>query len=160
MCASRHLVRGSLLWYIVTQSAANATASFKTFPITELEDNKLEVVWQCNSLPAHAADQYGFTTFAMQLNELDPEQTPHLPCTDSRFRPDIRFLEQGNVDAAEAEKNRVEQMQRDRRQALAKEGREWTPQYFERVLGDNGEETYVYRGNYWKQQERRDVKLW
>lgn len=35
---------------------------------------------------------YGFTRFAMELNELDPELEKILPPTDTRFRPDQRFV--------------------------------------------------------------------
>lgn len=34
---------------------------------------------------------YGFTRFAIELNELDSETAKYLPCTDTRFRPDQRF---------------------------------------------------------------------
>lgn len=33
---------------------------------------------------------YGFSTFAMELNELTPDLKPLLPPTDSRLRPDQR----------------------------------------------------------------------
>jgi len=35
---------------------------------------------------------YGFTRFAMELNELDLETAKILPKTDTRFRPDQRYL--------------------------------------------------------------------
>ena len=35
---------------------------------------------------------YGFTRFAIELNELDMEQSRFLPPTDTRFRPDQRYL--------------------------------------------------------------------
>lgn len=35
---------------------------------------------------------YGFTRFAMELNEIDPELEKILPPTDTRFRPDQRFV--------------------------------------------------------------------
>lgn len=34
---------------------------------------------------------YGFTRFAMELNELDLEMAKILPKTDTRFRPDQRY---------------------------------------------------------------------
>lgn len=34
---------------------------------------------------------YGFTRFAMELNELDLETAKVLPKTDTRFRPDQRY---------------------------------------------------------------------
>lgn len=39
---------------------------------------------------------YGFTRFAMELNELDPELEKILPPTDTRFRPDQRFISTSN----------------------------------------------------------------
>lgn len=35
---------------------------------------------------------YGFTRFAMELNELDLEIAKILPKTDTRFRPDQRYI--------------------------------------------------------------------
>jgi len=35
---------------------------------------------------------YGFTRFAMELNELDLETAKYLPKTDTRFRPDQRYI--------------------------------------------------------------------
>lgn len=40
---------------------------------------------------------YNFTTFAMQLNELDKEIETVIPKTDSRLRPDIRAMENGDI---------------------------------------------------------------
>lgn len=35
---------------------------------------------------------YGFTRFAMELNDLDSETAKYLPPTDTRFRPDQRYF--------------------------------------------------------------------
>lgn len=52
----------------------------------------------------------------MRLNE--PTADGERPCaTDSRLRPDIRLMEAGDVEAAAAEKARLEQKQRDARRA-------------------------------------------
>ena len=40
---------------------------------------------------------YSFTMFSMMLNELRDEERPKLPPTDSRLRPDITQLEQGDL---------------------------------------------------------------
>ena len=39
---------------------------------------------------------YGMNSFALQLNYLTDQMKLKLPHTDSRFRPDIRLLEEGN----------------------------------------------------------------
>ena len=65
----------------------------------------------------------------MALNELteeDQKRTPYPP-TDSRFRPDIRKMEEGNIDLAGQEKNRLEEKQRETRQRMEKRREEWQP---------------------------------
>lgn len=48
--------------------------------------------------------------------------------TDSRLRPDIRKLENGDQDGAAAEKMRLEEKQRETRKSRKhKKGEEWTP---------------------------------
>lgn len=61
-------------------------------------------------MPPDSESYYGFSYFAIQLNELLDNERNQLPCTDCRFRPDQRLLENGEVDGAEAEKKRVEQV--------------------------------------------------
>lgn len=43
-------------------------------------------------MPVDYEHYYGFTRFAIELNELDPEMSKYLPLTDTRFRPDQRFI--------------------------------------------------------------------
>lgn len=42
------------------------------------------------SMPTNYERYYGFTRFAIELNELDPVLKDLLPTTDARFRPDQR----------------------------------------------------------------------
>lgn len=96
-------------------------------------------------MPRDHERNYGFTQFALELNELTPELRRVLPSTDTRLRPDQRsaarrgcglgwagagqlitgrapcpprYLEEGNVPAAEAQKRQIEQLQRDRRRVM------------------------------------------
>lgn len=61
----------------------------------------------------------------MSLNQLeDHMKQPRALCpTDSRLRPDIRKLEQGDLDGAAAEKTRLEEKQRETRKK-SKKGQE------------------------------------
>ena len=43
------------------------------------------------SMPTDYELYYGFTRFAIELNELCPELKDALPPTDARFRPDQRY---------------------------------------------------------------------
>ncbi|KAM7252552.1 hypothetical protein ACFE04_024435 [Oxalis oulophora] len=56
--------------------------------------------------------RYNFTPFAISLNELTPGLSERLPPTDSRLRPDQGHLENGEYELANAEKHRLEHLQR------------------------------------------------
>ncbi|KAK1336856.1 hypothetical protein QTO34_002891 [Cnephaeus nilssonii] len=53
-------------------------------------------VWRPGSLPTNYELYYGFTRFAIELNELDPVLKDLLPPTDARFRPDQRKVIDAN----------------------------------------------------------------
>jgi len=78
--------------------------------------------------PPEPPSRYGFTQFAVLLNELpaaadpgDPPPPP-LPPTDSRLRPDQRLLEQGRYAEAGPLKLKLEEAQRVARKAAAESG--------------------------------------
>ncbi|XP_010764471.1 oxysterol-binding protein-related protein 3-like isoform X1 [Notothenia coriiceps] len=48
-------------------------------------------IWRSNPMPVEQDQYYGFTQFAVELNELDSNLRPLLPSTDTRFRPDQRL---------------------------------------------------------------------
>ncbi|XP_063542293.1 oxysterol-binding protein-related protein 6-like isoform X2 [Cydia strobilella] len=105
-------------------------------------------LWRPGPMPPDYELYYGFTRFAMELNELEPGMRDVLPSTDTRLRPDQRALEEGDVDAAEQFKHELEQAQRERR----RDGVEHTPLWFRKTIED-GEETWVFTGEYWKARE-------
>jgi hypothetical protein len=72
-------------------------------------------IWRPGALPDDAHLYYGFSRFAMELNELIGKEAALLPPTDTRWRPDQRALEEGRIAEAENIKLGVEQAQRDRR---------------------------------------------
>ncbi|KAM4688494.1 oxysterol-binding protein-related protein 3 isoform 1-T1 [Discoglossus pictus] len=107
-------------------------------------------VWRSSPMPKDYELYYGFTSFALYLNEMDPKIKPHLPRTDTRFRPDQRFLEEGNVEGAELQKQRIEQLQRERRRVLEDNHLEHQPRFFRKANDD----CWVTNGSYW--QLRKD----
>ncbi|XP_068092139.1 oxysterol-binding protein-related protein 3 isoform X2 [Hyperolius riggenbachi] len=107
-------------------------------------------VWRTNPMPKDSELYYGFTKYALRLNEFDPKTKSLLPSTDTRFRPDQRFLEEGNVEGAEAQKQRLEQLQRERRRVLEENNLEHQPRFFRKASDD----CWVTNGMYW--QLRRD----
>nr|XP_023681040.1 oxysterol-binding protein-related protein 3-like isoform X2 [Paramormyrops kingsleyae] len=103
------------------------------------------IIWKPNPMPPDYEQYYGFTQFAMELNELDPTLKPLLPPTDTRFRPDQRLLEEGNVTAAEEQKQRIEELQRDRRRVLEVNKLTHQPRFFKK----SGDDTWMTNNTYW-----------
>ncbi|XP_041329802.1 oxysterol-binding protein-related protein 7 [Pyrgilauda ruficollis] len=107
-------------------------------------------VWRANPMPRDHERSYGFTQFALELNELTPELRRVLPSTDTRLRPDQRYLEEGNVPAAEAQKRQIEQLQRDRRRVMEENNITHQARFFRRVTDASGKESWVTNHTYWK----------
>ena len=125
-----------------------------------ISKNQLEVLWRANELPPQAGDYYGFTYWGITLNELSDDLRREgeengwlIPPTDSRWRPDQRALEEGDLERAESEKVLVEEAQRERRRA----DKEVKPRWFEKV--GNGDTDWAYRGDYWKVREEGFVDI-
>ncbi|XP_042451894.1 oxysterol-binding protein-related protein 1D-like [Zingiber officinale] len=92
--------------------------------------------------------RYNLTPFAISLNELTPSLMEKLPPSDSRLRPDQRHLENGEYELANAEKLRLEQLQRQARK-LQEKG--WQPRWFRK---DREDDCYQYVGGYWEAREQ------
>ncbi|XP_068924588.1 oxysterol-binding protein-related protein 6 isoform X1 [Petaurus breviceps papuanus] len=107
-------------------------------------------IWRPGSMPTNYELYYGFTRFAIELNELDPVLKELLPPTDARFRPDQRFLEEGHLEAAAAEKQRVEELQRSRRRYMEDNHLEHVPKFFKKVIDANQREAWVSNDTYWE----------
>ncbi|KAK7485627.1 hypothetical protein BaRGS_00023076 [Batillaria attramentaria] len=106
-------------------------------------------LWRATPRPPHSSKYFSFTTFAMSLNQILEGQAYKLPPTDSRLRPDIRLLEEGNIDGAAEEKNRLEDKQRAARKDRKKAKDEWSPVWFTQVINPHtGSEDWLYTGRY------------
>ncbi|XP_064202597.1 oxysterol-binding protein-related protein 1-like [Anguilla rostrata] len=93
---------------------------------------------------------YAFSTFAMQLNELDEEMEGVVPKTDCRLRPDIRAMENGDIDLASEEKKRLEEKQRASRKNRSKSDEDWKTRWFNQGPNPhNGSQDWLYTGGYW-----------
>uniref|UniRef100_I3LZ62 Oxysterol-binding protein-related protein 3 n=1 Tax=Ictidomys tridecemlineatus TaxID=43179 RepID=I3LZ62_ICTTR len=101
-------------------------------------------LWRANPMPKGYEQYYGFTQFALELNEMDSLSKSLLPPTDTRFRPDQRFLEEGNIEEAEIQKQRIEQLQRERRKVLEENNVEHQPRFFRKSSDDS----WVSNGTY------------
>uniref|UniRef100_A0A8C7ZIR6 Oxysterol-binding protein n=1 Tax=Oryzias sinensis TaxID=183150 RepID=A0A8C7ZIR6_9TELE len=107
------------------------------------------LLWRITPRPAHSAQIYNFTSFAVTLNELEPGMEKLLAPTDCRLRPDIRAMENGDMELASAEKERLEEKQRAARRERSEEDETWSTRWFQ--LGVNphtGAEDWFYTGGY------------
>ncbi|XP_059355528.1 oxysterol-binding protein-related protein 6 isoform X7 [Carassius carassius] len=107
-------------------------------------------IWRPGSMPTDYELYYGFSRFAIELNELCPELKELLPPTDARFRPDQRCLEEGNVQMAAAEKQRIEEQQRNRRKWLEENNIRHQPRFFKKVMDSHQRERWVSNNTYWE----------
>uniref|UniRef100_A0A7N8XU16 Oxysterol-binding protein n=1 Tax=Mastacembelus armatus TaxID=205130 RepID=A0A7N8XU16_9TELE len=107
-------------------------------------------IWRPGSMPTDYELYYGFTRFAIELNELCPELKDVLPRTDARFRPDQRYLEEGNLDMASSEKQRIEDMQRARRKWNEENNIKQEPRFFKKAVDANHRERWVSNNTYWE----------
>ncbi|XP_061574322.1 oxysterol-binding protein-related protein 3 isoform X5 [Cololabis saira] len=102
-------------------------------------------IWRANAMPVNHEQYYGFTKFAIELNELEPSLKLLLPPTDTRYRVDQRLLEDGDLEAAEEQKQRIEQLQRDRRRVLQENSVSHQPKFFRKSEDD----AWVSNNTYW-----------
>ncbi|KZF19569.1 oxysterol binding protein [Xylona heveae TC161] len=89
-----------------------------------------ETIWTAGDLVENSPSHYGLTTFAASLNEITPIEKGHVCPNDTRLRPDQRAVEQGDLEAAEDLKNRLEVAQRVRRKEMEDSETVWTPRWF------------------------------
>jgi hypothetical protein len=115
-----------------------------------------KLLWVVDPRPLYSAEYYNFTLYSMFLNQLDESTRERLAPTDSRLRPDVRCLEEGDIDAAAAEKNRLEEKQREARKLRKKQKQEFSPLWFKSARNEfTKEDDWLYTGTYWN----RDYSL-
>ncbi|VDM97624.1 unnamed protein product [Thelazia callipaeda] len=119
---------------------------------------KEKVIWTKKIPPKESELMYNYTTLAIELNELEEGVAP----TDSRLRQDMRLMEEGNWDAANVEKERLEAKQRannKKYQDLLESGEvvAQRPLWFEKRFDSCvGTPRYIYQGQYWICKQKKD----
>ncbi|XP_070700711.1 oxysterol-binding protein-related protein 1-like [Pempheris klunzingeri] len=109
-----------------------------------------ELIWKITPRPDNSAKFYAFSTFAMHLNEYEKSMEGVIPPTDSRLRPDIRAMENGDIDLASAEKKRLEEKQRAARKNRTKSTDEWKTRWFQQGPNPhNKAQDWLYLKGYW-----------
>lgn len=133
----------------------------------DVDGHTLSVIWKVRvpTNPDFTKKYYGFSQFAIELNEITPIEKGKLPKTDSRLRPDQRLYEEGKTSEADKEKMRIEKMQRETRASFAEQGIPWNPQWFisedeeqssHSDINESVGQTWRFAGQYWNICETGD----
>lgn len=121
---------------------------------------RLKEIWKIDSeepfiVNKDTINNYLLSTYSNNLNYLPDGLKHELPVSDSRFRPDQRQLELGNIEKGEELKKLLEEKQRRRAKYMESNKLVYKPMYFE-VAGDESGSFYVPVRDYWKdRQEKR-----
>ena len=131
----------------------------------------IELLWKAKKSLKIMPEFYNFTKFTLTLNEMYEELKKSfvfelnngelsqlvslgpLPPTDSRYRPDMRHLEDGQPDLASSEKTRLEEKQREiSRKRESGELPKWAPVWFMKKSHHavKEEETWTFTDKYWQ----------
>jgi len=94
------------------------------------------MIWKAVPKPEKSELMYNFTSFTANLNHLPVQLARKLPRTDSRFRPDQRALEEGKIEIAASEKQRLEEKQRKEKKARENRSEEYEAKFFKSVYDE------------------------
>ncbi|GBE59073.1 oxysterol-binding protein, putative [Babesia ovata] len=137
--------------------------------VNEIDWEKLDIipgtrkqVWRPHPRPPCHENYYGFGYMTMELNELSPDYDPKrgvsIPPTDSRFRPDMRAYEAGDMDWAVQEKQRLEDRQREAAKKRIDGERSYKPQWFNKKLDPQTRAaSWEFTGEYWRRKAEGTV---
>ena len=111
-----------------------------------------EVMWTKSPYPEQWEQMYGMSHFMLQLNYFPRQYRKVIAPTDTRWRPDQRALENGDMKLAASEKNRLEEKQRAVRKYNEKNNIEHKPAYFDEWKNpdDDNQIYFRYNGKYWE----------
>ncbi|ETN81574.1 hypothetical protein NECAME_08431 [Necator americanus] len=129
----------------------------------QLDSGKNEELIVVSSSVLHA-EYFGFSDFTMGLNELHAEEVPLLPPTDSRLRPDVRNLENGNLDKAIEYKQELEKASEQHicficniaQRSRAMNEETYKPLWFEQKDDDfTKTKIFISTGKYWEAKQTK-----
>ncbi|KAF7459291.1 oxysterol-binding protein [Cryptosporidium felis] len=127
----------------------------------ETVKSSYKVGWIAERKPSQSDKFFGFTDMSFELNEISPQYDNSIPgvimpCTDSRFRPDQRAYENGNVEWAIKEKRRLEEKQRAEAKKRTNGEADYSPMWFSKEFdGLTGECCWKYNDKYWIHKDKQ-----
>ena len=120
--------------------------------IEHLQTKESRLIWRKKMLDT-AEKNFGFTKLALQLNHLHNDIVDQLPQTDSRFRPDVRAMENGDYELASTEKRRLKEKEQKLVKVLKNNNTPYKPKWFDPVKVEEGAERFfLFNGKYFKQK--------
>ena len=100
-------------------------------------------------------DEYYLPSFCYNLNYMDKNLEENLPKNDSRFRRDIRLLEEKEeTDEAQIYKEKYEEKQRKELNNVGHKVLFFDEKYDE----ENEENYYIPNGKYWELKQKKEIK--
>ncbi|XP_065838190.1 oxysterol-binding protein-related protein 1-like [Oscarella lobularis] len=130
------------------------------FDDTKEATGGFSVLWKAFPKPPEAEQMYGLTAFAISLNELSPSIAEKIAPTDSRLRPDVRLMENGDIEGAANEKHRLEEKQRAARRKRNENKEEWTPKWFKQGVNEHTHATdWIFTGEFWSRDFSRSPDI-
>ncbi|KAL1137862.1 hypothetical protein AAG570_009558 [Ranatra chinensis] len=117
-------------------------------------DEETMIGWERRPLASGSEKYYNFGQFTCQLNEPEMGVSP----MDSRLRPDLRLMEEGQWDKADQMKAALEEAQRFRKRArdigdLPPHNPLW---FASKPSALTGQLYWQYKGGYWEAKEKKD----
>ncbi|CAG0898098.1 unnamed protein product [Cyprideis torosa] len=128
---------------ILSTSSSRRFSSKRATSVSTDEHSK--IIWREKPRPANSATYYDFSFFSMCLNQ--PPSRPEGLCpTDSRLRPDIRAMENGDLALSQKFKLELEEKQRKRSTPLKPR---WFHLNWHPILKEN---VWQCNGQFWKRK--------
>ncbi|CRH00189.1 oxysterol-binding protein-related protein 2 [Plasmodium relictum] len=128
---------------------------------SNIENLKGVCVWRAQKRPKNSDMYYGFNYMTVELNEITPEYDrssgASIACTDSRFRPDQRNYENGNIEIAMHEKQRLENKQRQNWKNYGTNDSykpKWFYKHKDPIYKDN--DIYLFNHKYWLAKKNKE----
>jgi hypothetical protein len=84
----------------------------ESFSMINEKTKEKQVLWTKTPYPEQWEQMYGMSHYMLQLNYFPRQYKKAIAPTDTRWRPDQRALEEGDMKLAADEKNRLEEKQR------------------------------------------------
>lgn len=150
LCSASPLSLVSLLGCNIAKVDPGASNLPKHPPLLPGAVPDSKILWEAAPRPEQSSLYYNFSSFTMKLNEAGNGGA--LAPTDCRLRPDIRALENGELEEAAKQKEVLENKQREFRKPFKgkKESDWWTPKWFEQSKHTaTGDEDWTFKGGFW-----------